>query len=278
MAAPRARVTRTRVAAAEAPRGALRGFSVAGALPSGRSLLVGFGLVVVALALYLVARQPSVFAIDEVRVEGASPALSRLIGSEVASVRGHSLVTLDGGALLAQVEALPQVRSASYDRAFPHAIVLSVVPERPAAVLRRGAEAWLLSTRARAMSQVALHSRVRLPRVWAPKTIDVETGEIVADLDVRSAVVALPSSRADALPVRIRTARSRDGELAFVLVNGLELRLGGPADVPLKLASAREILPKLAAPVGGGPTYLDVSVPERPVAGPILDSEVEVEG
>jgi hypothetical protein len=84
MAAPRARVTRTRVAAAEAPRGALRGFSVAGALPSGRSLLVGFGLVVVALALYLVARQPSVFAIDEVRVEGASPALSRLIGSEVA--------------------------------------------------------------------------------------------------------------------------------------------------------------------------------------------------
>jgi cell division protein FtsQ len=278
VAAPRARVTRTRVAAAEAPRGGLRGFSVANALPSGRSLLVGVGLVALALALYLVARQPSVFGVRELRVEGVSPALSRQIQQELASVRGHSLVTLDGEALIARVEALPQVRSVSYDRAFPHSLVLSVVPEQPAAVLRRGAEAWLLSTRARAMGQVALHSHIRLPRVWAPKAVEVEEGKIVADVDVRAAVTALPASRADALPVRIRTARSRDGELAFVLVNGLELRLGGPSDVPLKLASAREILPKLAAPVGGGPKYLDVSVPERPVAGSTLDSEVEVEG
>jgi cell division protein FtsQ len=278
MAAPRARVTRTRVAAAEAPRGALRGFSVANALPSGRSLLVGFGLVALALALYLIARQPSVFAVRELRVEGASPALSRQIEHELASVRGRSLVTLDGDALLARVEALPQVRSASYDRAFPHALILTVVPERPAAVMRRGAEAWLLSTRARAMGQIALHSHLRLPRVWAAKTVTVEEGKIVGDVEVQTAVTALPTSRADRLPIRIRTSRSRDGELAFVLVNGLELRLGDPADVPLKLAAAREILPRLASPVGGGPKYLDVSVPERPVAGPTLDSEVEVEG
>jgi hypothetical protein len=106
----------------------------------------------------------------------------------------------------------------------------------------------------------------------------VEEGKIVGDVEVQTAVTALPTSHADRLPIRIRTSRGRDGELAFVLVNGLELRLGDPADVPLKLAAAREILPRLAAPVGGGPKYLDVSVPERPVAGPTLDSEVEVEG
>jgi cell division protein FtsQ len=256
----------------------LRGLSVAAALPSGRSLLVGFGLVALALALYLIARQPSVFAIRELRVMGASPALSRQIEHELASVVGHSLVTLDGDALVARVEALPQVRSVSYDRAFPHGLVLTVVPERPAAVLRRGAEAWLVSARGRAMGQIALHSHLRLPRVWAPKAVEVEEGKIVGDGAVRTAVAALPASRADALPIPIRTARSRDGELAFVLVNGLELRLGGPLDVPLKLAAAREILPKLAAPAGGGPAYLDVSVPERPVAGPTLESEVEVEG
>ena len=278
MAAPRARVTRTRVAAAEAPRGALRGFSVASALPTGRSLLVGFGLVALALALYVIARQPSVFAVRELRVEGAPRGLSRQVEHELAYLQGHSLVTLDGGALIARVEALPQVRSASYDRAFPHSLVLTVVPERPAAVLRRGAEAWLLSARARAMGQVALHSHLRLPRVWAPKTVEVAAGKIVGDDVVRAAVVALPDSRVDALPVRIRTARSRDGELAFVLVNGLELRLGDPFEIALKLAAAREILPKVAAPAGGGPKYLDVSVPERPVAGPTLDSEVEVEG
>lgn len=278
MAAPRARVSRTRVAAELPPRGGARGRSFASALPTGRSLLFGFGLVAVAVGLYAGARQPSVFGVRELRVEGASPALARRIEHELASFRGGSLVTLDGDALLARVESLPQVRSASYDRAFPHALVVMVVPERPAAVLRRGAEAWLVSARGRAMSRVALRSHRRLPRIWTPKAVPVELGKVVSDVDVRTAVAALPVGEPHALPVRIRTARSRDGELAFVLVNGLELRLGGPADVALKLAAAREILPKLPAPAGGGPPYLDVSVPERPVAGPTLESEVEVEG
>ena len=254
------------------------GCQVASALPSGRSLLVGAGLVAVAIGLYLIARQPSVFAVHELRVEGTSPALARRIEHEVASVRGHSLVTLDGDALLARVESLPEVRSASYDRAFPHSLVLTVVPERPAAVLRRGAEAWLLSTRGLAMGRLELHSHLRLPRIWVPKAVAVEEGKIVSDVDIRTAVSALPAGAADKLPIRIRTARNKDGELVFVLVNGLELRLGSPADVPLKLAVAREILPRLAAPAGGGPTYLDLGLPGKPVAGGTLNPEVEVEG
>jgi hypothetical protein len=42
----------------------------------------------------------------------------------------------------------------------------------------------------------------------------------------------------------------------------------------LKLELARRLLPSLLA--GGG--YLDVSVPERPVAASTLDSQVDVEG
>ena len=52
-----------------------------------------------------------------------------------------------------------------------------------------------------------------------------------------------------------------------------EVRLGDASDLALKLAVARRILPALAG-VGG---YLDVSVPERPVAGQDLNSQVEVE-
>jgi cell division protein FtsQ len=278
VAAPRARVARTRVAAAPAPRAGLRRPAFVAALPSARSLLVGVALVVVAVALYLVARQPSVFGVRELRVEGASPALAGRIQHELAALVGTSLVTLDGDALVARVESLPQVRSASYDRAFPHSLVVTVVPEVPAAVLRRGAEAWLLSTRGRAMGEIEPGSHRRLPRIWAPKTVSVEAGKVVGDADVRAAVTALPTTDAEGPPIRIRTARSKDGELAFVLVDGLELRLGGPADVPLKLAAASEILPRLAAPAGGGPTYVDVSVPERPVAGGTLNPEVEVEG
>jgi hypothetical protein len=51
--------------------------------------------------------------------------------------------------------------------------------------------------------------------------------------------------------------------LLFRLRSGLEIRLGRPADVRLKLAIARRALRGLPS----GTTYLDVSVPERPVAG-----------
>jgi len=42
--------------------------------------------------------------------------------------------------------------------------------------------------------------------------------------------------------------------------------------VALKLAVAQNILTTLPPPRAGGPQYLDVSVPERPVAG--SDSQV----
>ena len=49
----------------------------------------------------------------------------------------------------------------------------------------------------------------------------------------------------------------------MTLRSHLELRLGEPLDVGLKLAIAAEVIPRLA----DGTTYLDVSVPDRPVAG-----------
>ena len=62
-------------------------------------------------------------------------------------------------------------------------------------------------------------------------------------------------------------------ELTLRLRSGLEMRLGEPVDVALKLAVAARVIPLLDADT----TYLDVAVPERPVAG-TLNSQVEVEG
>ena len=62
-------------------------------------------------------------------------------------------------------------------------------------------------------------------------------------------------------------------ELTLVLQTGLELRLGDGSDLPVKLEVVRHVLPRLAGARG----YLDLSVPERPVAGETLDSKVEVE-
>ena len=77
----------------------------------------------------------------------------------------------------------------------------------------------------------------------------------------------------DPLPLAVASAVATRGELKLVLRNGLELRLGDSRDLPVKLEVARRVIPQLAG--AGG--YLDVSVPDRPVAGETLNSQVEVE-
>jgi cell division septal protein FtsQ len=247
-------------------------------LPSGRSLLTGLALLAAAAGLYAAARETSMFAIDEVRVEGAPPGLARQVEEELAPLVGRSLVGLDGDGVLGRVEALPGVRSASYDRAFPHTLVVHIVRERPAVVLRRGAESWLVSARGRVLRQVEQGTHAKLPRIWLPKTFPLERGDVVGDTEILRSVLALRVVASEELAVRIRTVRGRGGELTFVLASGLELRLGEDTELALKVAAAREILPLLDRPGLGGPTYLDLSVPERPVAGTTLKSEVEVEG
>ena len=52
-----------------------------------------------------------------------------------------------------------------------------------------------------------------------------------------------------------------DGELTLLLGSGAELRLGDSGDLRLKLSIAKQLLP-----LTSGARYVDVSVPERPVA------------
>ena len=53
-----------------------------------------------------------------------------------------------------------------------------------------------------------------------------------------------------------------DGELTLVLSSGTQLRLGDSGDLRLKLSIAKQLIP-----LTSGAAYVDVSVPERPVAG-----------
>jgi hypothetical protein len=79
------------------------------------------------------------------------------------------------------------------------------------------------------------------------------------------AVRALAFARRAHFRGRVRMVRAKQGELTFLLGSGLELRLGDLRAVQLKLAVAARVLPGVLA--RGGYAYLDVSAPERPVAG-----------
>ena len=170
-------------------------------------------------------------------------------------------MALNGRAVDRKVDALPDVVSARYDRAFPHTLRVTIVPEQPVAVLRKGKETWLVSARGRAIRQIPRTARRALPRIWVPSAAQVSPGAFLAADEGGTAARVL--SLAQGFPARFTTASLSHGELTLHLRLGIELRLGEPVDVRLKLAVARRALRVLPP----GSTYLDVAVPQRPVAG-----------
>jgi cell division septal protein FtsQ len=174
---------------------------------------------------------------------------------------------LNGAAVIRRLESLPTVVSATYDRDFPHTLRVRVVAEQPVAVLRRGVSSWLVSERGRVMGTVDPKRYPRLPRIWLSAATQIETGALLADEEGGAAARALAAFAGSGVAPRVLWARAHGGTLTVALRSGLEVRFGPLSDLPLKLAIVKAILPALAAPSAGGPTYLDVAVPERPVAG-----------
>lgn len=231
------------------------------ARPSARSVAVGLGLLALAGGLYGIGRETSAFAVRRVEVTGGSPVVRREVQRAVAKLHGTSLLALDGSTLIRTVEALPRVVSVQYDRSFPHTLRLVVQPERPVAVVRQGAKAWLVSARGRVLVAVPPRSAPKLARVWIPHTTPVAVGGFLPAN--HAAAVARALSLASRFPAHIVMASLRRDGLTFRLRDGLELRLGDPNDIRLKLAIVRRAIHLLPS----GATYLDVSVPNRPVAG-----------
>jgi len=235
--------------------------------PSGRSLLVGLALVLVAVGLYGLARETSMFAVDAIRVGGASGPVTAIVQHELRRYEGRSLVGLDASRIEQRVDALPAVRSATVDRSFPHTLTIRVVPELPVAVVRRGSDSFLVSARGRVIAPVGRGTYRALPRIWLPSTTDIELGSFLGGEDGGLAARSLATFVGSGFPGRVTFVRALDGQITLGLRGGLEIHLGAPVDLRVKIAIAHAIVPTLARPSAGGPTYLDIAVPERPVAG-----------
>jgi cell division protein FtsQ len=256
-----ARPRRARAAVAALPRAAAQVPALRRIAPSRRSVLIGFGIAAIAAGAYVAARESSAFAVTRIEVRGGPVAVRHEVRKAVGPLRGSSLLSLDGAALVRRVEALPTVLAAGYDRSFPHTLRVQIVPERPVAVLRRGRSSWLVSARARVIARLRPHAAERLPRIWVPRRTDVAVGAFLEPAG--GATAARTIALAARFPARIATVSLAHGELVFRLRSGIELLLGEPTDVRLKLAIARRALRRLPP----GSTYVDVSVPGRPVAG-----------
>jgi cell division protein FtsQ len=266
------RQPRARAAVAHLPSSA-EGLPILRALPSGRSLLVGFAIIAAGVGLYVLARTTPMFALQRVEVEGAPPEVAAHVRAALAPLRGTTLLALDSAAVERALAPLTDVASARYDRDFPHTLRVTIRPEQPVAIARRGAEAWLVSADARVIAPVALGTHLGLPRVWLTGSGEPQAGAALGDRTALRAVRALALARRARFEGRIRFVRARDHELTFLLASGLELRLGDLRAIRLKVAVAALVLPELRT---GSYSYVDVSVPKRPVAG--LNPQPEASG
>jgi cell division protein FtsQ len=224
-------------------------------------VLVALVLVGSGIGAYFAARQTGIFALDRIEVEGAPPGTAAKIRAALSPYVGESLVRFDRNDAARQLTKVAQVADARFDRDFPHTLKVRVRLERPVAILRRGSDAWVVSSTARVLQQLDKHPYPRLPRIWLPAASDVSVNATLGGPGAMGVAAVAPLASLH-LGTAVRQVQVGDGELSLQLASGTELRLGDSGDVRLKLSIAKQILP-----LAGAAAYVDVSVPERPVAG-----------
>lgn len=243
-------------------------------LPSGKSVLAGLLALALTVGGYLAARETSLLAVQTIDVRGGTPELRAQVRTALADEAGVSLLAVDGDVIGSRLAAIPGVRMFTYDRSFPHTLKVVVAREIPVLVVRRvpGSGAFLVAASGKVIKALP-HARLsHLPRLWVKSSVDVHVGQPLPPA-YAGAPAALAVVRGASLPGGVATVLVGPDELSLVLSGGLQVRLGDPGDLRLKLAIARRILGVTgAATTGAG--YLDVSVPERPV----LSGESQVGG
>jgi cell division septal protein FtsQ len=238
-------------------------------VPWRRVSAIAAGVAALLALLYLAARETPLFAVRTVEITGGSEAVRKAVREAAQPVEGESLVALDGKSLVRDLEALPSVRSASYDRAFPSTLRIFVRPELPVGIVRLGADRWVVSERGRIIRRYASGSSERYPRFRLPGRPNVVPGAYLTDPGARVVLAALAVVPKN-FPVRIHMVRLEGGQLTMDLWapwGGPELRLGEAADMDVKLAVAAVVLRALSADARSAVGYVDVSVPERAVVG-----------
>jgi len=226
-----------------------------------------------AVGAYVVARETSVFAVQTIDVRGGTPVVRAEVRAALRDESGVSLLRVGGADLTRRLAALPDVASFTYDRSFPHTLRIVVRRERPVLVVRQvpGSDAYLVASSGRVLRALPHAELSPLPRLWVTQSVPVSVG---ARLPAAVAGAAQAAAAADdlRLPGGVRTIVASPSSLTLDLGTGLQVRLGDAGDVRLKLAIARKIIRVVGGAQATG--YVDVSVPERPVA----DSNPQVGG
>ena len=260
---------------AAARNAAVRGPRRAGGSRIRLLALVGAVVIVVGLVStfgYRALRDSSLFAMHDVVVTGANPALTAQVQSAVhTAVGSRSLLALSSSGVARAIDEVPGVHVATVDRDFPSTLRVRVWPEHAVAIAVSGHDRVIVSGSGRVLATIGRRSRPpNLPHLGLPGHGVPAPGSRLANpalLAQLAAVSAIPAHFGAPVGwVRDDPARGLELELHWP---HLVIRLGPAVDLKQKLRAASLVMrayPTIAA--REGLSYVDVSAPARPAVMP----------
>lgn len=242
-----------------------RAAAVARALVPGprlRRRLVAVGLLgtLLACAYFFWFRDSALVQVERVTVTGLTSGDSvRIRASLEAEARDMTSLHFDRGTLEQAAEAFSVVRSLEVAPDFPNGLRIHVVEHQPVAVLGLGAKRVPVAADGSVLSGLPVTGP--LPRITVAGPL--RTARLANGLPMSAVRIAA------GLPVALRPRVKeieRDGGKGLVvpLADGPRLIFGTAARARAKWAAAVRVLADRDA---AGADYIDVRIPERPVAG-----------
>lgn len=210
-----------------------------------------------------------VFSASRVVVAGATAGVDSQVRSVVAAdVAGKSLLQVDASSLAARLDAMPYVRSARVDRAFPHTVAVTVMMERPAAFVRAGKTGYVVSSEGRIL-RTAPKAPKQLAKLFLPAGPAMTPGRTIATAPMRAALTVLATAphRFPRDIARIKGVTSGPAGVVATFGHRLHIRLGDTSRLGLKLRVAALVLSKMGDSIRRSVAYVDVSSPARPTIG-----------
>lgn len=236
-------------------------------------------LVVVPGAVYAWGSQSSSFNVRHVRVQGAE----RISAERAAALLRHAFVgrnlfRIGSDDVERSLRPLGLLASAEVDRDFPSTLVVRITEHTPALFALAGKRWYLISAEGRVLSDLGRERRARTAalRGGPPKTsLRLPTTAAKGALEERT--TARDAAVRGALAL-LRVAPSElTADLAVVRTTATGLRLRTRKGTVVEIGRAEQLRAKCAATEAvlrfyrarkKQPTFIDVSIPDRPVGRP----------
>jgi cell division protein FtsQ len=225
-----------------------------------RRLIAAAVVLLVLYGLYMFwFRNVSWFGIHDVAIKGATTN-ERQIQSAVEQATGDmTTLHIKDDELRDAVARFPTVASVAASTSFPHGLEVTITERLPVAFIRVDGQETAVSADGYLLAGTDFDAKA-LPRIEGAAAHGARLDQDAA------AQAAILGATPEPLKNRITSSTwdEEEGGVVVDLINGPEIRFGDGSRAADKWEAAVAVL---SGDERGSPSYLDVSVPDRPVSG-----------